>query len=204
MQRKFLEIMRDQSERIESLVTDLLTLSNIQAGAGKSKFLKFTLIEALDKSLQGLGKIINDRKIKITRDIKTQISNITGNFDEIARVCENLISNAIKYSPADKPETEIIITIENTDNFELDDEKYQLEQKFIKFSVQDFGEGIAEESIPRLTERFFRVDKARSSKISGSGLGLAIVKHILDNHGAVLRVKSSLGKGSIFSVYFPV
>jgi two-component system phosphate regulon sensor histidine kinase PhoR len=204
MQRKFLEIMRDQSERIEKLVTDLLTLSNIQAGAGKTKFCKFALLEALDKSLQGLGKIIADKKVKITKNIKTQITNVTGNFDEVARVCENLISNAIKYSSSEKLENEIIVTIEDADNFEIQDEKYQLEQKFIKFSVQDFGEGIDEAHIPRLTERFFRADKARSSKVSGTGLGLAIVKHILDNHGAVLKVKSKLGEGSTFSIYFPV
>lgn len=201
MQKKFLCIMREQSERIEKLVSDLLTLSNIQSGAGKAKFVRFSVPDAIDKAMQGLIKMADNKNIIVEKNDIAKSKVIDGNFDEVSRVFDNLISNAIKYSPAN---SKVVITLENTDNEEFKDERYKNKQAFLKVSVTDFGEGIEEKYIPRLTERFFRVDKARSSKIGGTGLGLAIVKHILDNHGATLYVKSKIGEGSSFIICFPV
>jgi two-component system phosphate regulon sensor histidine kinase PhoR len=201
MQQKFLCIMREQSERIEKLVSDLLTLSNIQSGAGKAKFEKFSVTDALDKAMQGLYKMAENKNIYIEKNDIAGKKTIEGNFDEIARVFDNLISNAIKYSHSD---TKVTVSIENVNNDEIQDIRYNRKQNFVKVTVQDCGEGIEEQHIPRLTERFFRVDKARSSKVGGTGLGLAIVKYILDNHGATLDIKSTVGKGSSFSICFPL
>ncbi|MGH8549016.1 MAG: ATP-binding protein, partial [Methylococcales bacterium] len=105
----------------------------------------------------------------------------------IRSAVSNLISNALKYSPV-----ESVVTVRWAD-----------EQASVRLDVIDFGDGIAAEYIPRLTERFYRVDVNRSRQQGGTGLGLAIVKHVVNRHGGELKIQSEVGKGSCFSVRFP-
>lgn len=113
---------------------------------------------------------------------------IAGVPSELQSALSNLISNAVRYTPAGGS---ITVTWQRKDDGRA------------VFSVQDTGPGISPEHIPRLTERFYRVDRSRSRETGGTGLGLAIVKHVLQRHGATLEITSVLGKGSLFSVTFP-
>ena len=126
---------------------------------------------------------------------------IVGNRDEMLRVLDNLVSNAIKYS---KEGSQVMIKFFTTGNAEAKFKKFSIDQNLLCISVQDFGEGIDEKYIPRLTERFFRVDKARSRNLGGTGLGLSIVNQIIENHNGHLEIQSKLGQGSTFNVYLPL
>jgi two-component system phosphate regulon sensor histidine kinase PhoR len=114
---------------------------------------------------------------------------IAGAPHELQSAMSNLVSNAVRYTP---PGGEIRVRI----RLMADDQ--------VEFSVSDTGPGISPEHIPRLTERFYRVDRSRSRDTGGTGLGLAIVKHVAQRHGAKLKIESTLGKGSVFSIIFPV
>jgi two-component system phosphate regulon sensor histidine kinase PhoR len=113
---------------------------------------------------------------------------IAGTANEVLSAMSNLVSNAIRYTP---PGGEILVR------------SLLLPDGRAEFSVADCGPGIAPEHIPRLTERFYRVDHSRSRDTGGTGLGLAIVKHVSQRHGAVLKIDSTPGKGSVFSITFP-
>jgi two-component system phosphate regulon sensor histidine kinase PhoR len=114
-------------------------------------------------------------------------SSVAGDYQELHSAVSNLILNAIKYSP---PDTPVTVT-------------WSLQSGHPVLSVRDRGVGIDEVHIPRLTERFYRVDKSRSSQTGGTGLGLAIVKHVAASHGATLDIQSQPGKGSTFALHFP-
>lgn len=200
-QAMFLNIMREQSERMNRLINDLLVLSVIEAGVSKKDYEFVSLNEILPDALLNVYKISEEKKINIITQVEAKTPKILGRKDDLLRIYDNLISNAIKYSPEG---ADVIIRIFTTENSIHKLPEYPENQYLICFSVQDFGEGIDEKYIPRLTERFFRVDKARSRNLGGTGLGLSIVKHIIDNHNGHFEIKSKLGEGSIFSVYFPI
>src|SRR5690606_21012047 len=124
---------------------------------------------------------------------------VTGDEDELAQVAQNLIDNATKYGRAGTP---IRVVARRADSVPASLPKAP--HGAVLVSVQDQGEGIPREHIPRLTERFYRVDKARSRDLGGTGLGLAIVKHIVSRHRGALAVDSQVGKGSNFTIYLPV
>ncbi|MDE3015754.1 MAG: PAS domain-containing sensor histidine kinase, partial [Pseudomonadota bacterium] len=115
-------------------------------------------------------------------------------------VVRNLVGNAIKYT---NPDTEIVLGARLTSQLP-EDPLFRNLSRAICFSVQDKGEGIASEHIPRLSERFYRIDTARTRKVGGTGLGLAIVKHVLNRHHGLMTIDSMVGEGSTFSVYLPV
>jgi two-component system, OmpR family, phosphate regulon sensor histidine kinase PhoR len=176
--------MSDQTERMQYLVNDLLILSNLETQPKKSECVDVPML---------LGKIcketesLNDCAGRIKLTVETD-SHINGDENELRSAFSNLLGNALKYSPKDSP---VKICWRSTpQNLILD--------------VEDKGEGLAEMEIPRITERFYRVDIKRTNKIAGTGLGLAIVKHVLLRHDARLVVTSELHKGSKFSCYFPV
>jgi signal transduction histidine kinase len=185
-EKNFLFIIKEQTTRLTKLVQDLLILSVAESGVSKKNFEILNLREILIETEISLFKQISEKHIDFKTEVSTGLKNIKGNYDEVIRVFDNLISNAIKYSPTN---SNILVKLYNQD------EKVVLE-------VIDSGEGISEENIPRLTERFFRIDKQRDKKIGGSGLGLAIVKHILQNHNAKLEITSKIGQGSCFKVSF--
>jgi len=127
------------------------------------------------------------------------LSPVTGDADGLAQVFQNLIDNAIKYGRAG---SEIRIAGRRAESGGV--AARRLGKPGVSVSIADSGEGIAREHLPRLTERFYRVDTARSHKLGGTGLGLAIVKHILNRHRGILDIDSTVGEGTTFTVILPL
>ncbi|KPC54094.1 phosphate regulon sensor histidine kinase PhoR [Amantichitinum ursilacus] len=179
-----LQLMYDQTQRMTRLVDDLLTLSKLENGQQMKE--EEVDVQQLIVLMQAEADGLSQGKHRIELGtLATQ--RLMGNHDELHSAFGNLVSNAIRYTPAGGT-----ITL----NWRVDNGQGV-------FSVQDTGIGVAPEHVPRLTERFYRVDRGRSRSTGGTGLGLAIVKHILQRHQAQLQVKSRLGEGSEFAVKFP-
>lgn len=179
-------MMKEQTARMQNLTDDLLMLAKLENKDDRK--LDEPDVIVMDRLIDDVvkeGKALSaGRHIFICRIEKVVL---IGFPDEIRCACLNLISNAVRYTP-DRG----VITIE-----------WKRQGLGAVFSVSDTGIGIAPEHIPRLTERFFRVDKSRARETGGTGLGLSIVKHVLRRNHGELRVKSELGKGSVFALYFP-
>ncbi|MDG2186984.1 MAG: ATP-binding protein [Hyphomicrobiales bacterium] len=190
---RFLQIMEEESNRMTRLLADLLSLSKLEINMHSQPNDKINLIDQVNVAKDALDLRANDlgKKILIEQsDLETYI--IKGEADEIIEVFHNLIDNAIKYSN------------KNSDIYIKICKEMELNQNKIKISVINEGKGISEEHLPRLTERFYRVDMARSRSIGGTGLGLAIVKHILIRHNAQMTIASEVDGKTTFSVSFPV
>jgi two-component system phosphate regulon sensor histidine kinase PhoR len=186
---RFLAIMEDQAQRMSRLVDDLLSLARIEMDEHSRPTDKVALGPLLQEVVSSLEPQAAKREIEITIDIAGDLPQPIADRDQLSEVFENLIGNAIRYGREGgevrvtaRPEPEGHITI----------------------AVEDEGEGIEAAHIPRLTERFYRVDPARSRERGGTGLGLAIVKHILSRHRGRLAIESEPGKGSRFSVVLPL
>ena len=190
---KFLKIMDEESKRMNRLIDDILSLSKVETEEHITPNTTISLIDPIKHIISSINekRLKEDNKILIDdlRDDPDINCFISGNIDEINQVFVNLLENAIKYG---FDNTNVIVRIE------------QLKNKEIKVSVINNGEGIPDKYIERLTERFFRVDKARSRKIGGTGLGLAIVKHILIKHRAQLSINSIPNQETNFSITFPI
>jgi two-component system phosphate regulon sensor histidine kinase PhoR len=176
--------MGQQVLRMRSLVDDLLTLSKLESGDDASRNDKVKPHIVL-KRIAEEARALSDSKHTIEFKCDTE-SAILGNEKELHSAFSNLVFNAVRYTPEGGT-----ITI-----------GWQQEHQGLKMSVQDTGPGIDAVHIPRLTERFYRVDDGRDREVGGTGLGLAIVKHILEGHGSELRIESELGRGSCFYCYF--
>ena len=185
--------MSEEANRMDRIISDLLSLSKIEINEFIEPQTKINLMEpillaknALELRANELGKeIIIEQKFDIAPIIK-------GDADQIIEVFHNLIDNAIKYS-IENSTIKIILDV-------IDD----INPKQMSVTVENIGMGIGEEHLPRLTERFYRVDKARSRNVGGTGLGLAIVKHILLRHSADLEVSSQVNGKTRFTVLFPI
>ena len=190
---KFLKIMDEESKRMNRLIDDILSLSKVETEEHITPNTTISLIDPIKHIISSINekRLKEDNKILIDdlRDDPEINCFISGNIDEINQVFVNLLENAIKYG---FDNTNVIVRIE------------QLKNKEIKVSIINSGEGIPDKYIERLTERFFRVDKARSRKIGGTGLGLAIVKHILIKHRAQLSINSIPNQETNFSITFPI
>lgn len=180
-----LTLMTDQTRRMQSLVEDLLMLSRLEDTENLIRDENVDVPEML-RQLYDEAKSLSAGRHRIILNIDTA-TKLQGNADELRSAFSNLISNAIRYTVSGGD-----ITL----NWAIRDGEGV-------FSVQDTGIGIEPEHIPRLTERFYRVDRGRSRETGGTGLGLAIVKHVLTCHQARLEIDSELGKGSCFSAWFP-
>jgi two-component system phosphate regulon sensor histidine kinase PhoR len=184
--KRFLQLMHEQAKNMQRLVADLLTLSVLESEqnvAVDERFAVVPLLLALSSDAKGLSR----GQHAIELDIG-DAATLAGSRDELASAFGNLVSNAIRYTPAGGR-----ITL----GWRVDPDGSGV------FSVADTGIGIATEHLPRLTERFYRVDRSRSRATGGTGLGLAIVKHVLLRHQATLEVTSELGRGSTFAVRLP-
>ncbi len=190
-QTRFLRLMESDANRMSRLIGDLLSLSKLQASEriapNNSVDLK-AILRRVKASLEPLTKR-EDTHVSLT--VSDDLPLVTGDADELTQVFQNLIENGIKYSHRNST---VSITAEPDPSH----------QNQLRISIRDMGEGIEASQIPRLTERFYRVDKGRSRDMGGTGLGLAIVKHILIRHRAYLHIDSELGQGSIFSVFLPI
>ena len=194
---RFLTVMQDQGRRMSRLVEDLLSLSRIELQEHTSPRGTADL-ERVVRSVAGtLQPQARAKEMRIEVEIEA-LPPVLGDADELAQVFQNLIDNALKYGRAG---TAVRIT---GDVAEAGTSAARhLGRPGVAISVADQGEGIAREHLPRLTERFYRVDTARSRKLGGTGLGLAIVKHILNRHRGLLDIDSTPGEGSVFTVVLP-
>ncbi|WP_119329120.1 phosphate regulon sensor histidine kinase PhoR [Cysteiniphilum halobium] len=182
----YFEQMQQQMMRIEWLIEDLLLLSKVQSHQVQKGELETLAIAPMLIEIIESAKTLGTDKHHFVLDIDETLS-LQGNEKEINSCLSNLIINAVRYSPNGGP-----ITI-----------AWYQDKHGKHFYVKDEGLGIEQKHIPRLTERFYRVDKGRSPATGGAGLGLAIVKHVLIRHKASLSIQSELGKGSIFRCDFP-
>jgi two-component system phosphate regulon sensor histidine kinase PhoR len=183
--KRALALMSEQTTRMQRLVEDLLILSRLENEQNKVNEKTVDVVSLLH-GIQQDAESLSAGRHHIKLNIATQ-DQLLGSEEELRSAFANLISNAIRYTP---DEGEININWETQDGRGL-------------FFVQDSGIGIEPEHIPRLTERFYRVDSSRSRETGGTGLGLAIVKHVLNRHQARLEIISRAGKGSRFNIWFP-
>lgn len=185
--REQLELMQSEAARMHNLVNDLLALSRLEnKDDTKNDLPEVVNMSKLVAALAEDAVMLSNGKHTINTDITTHKA-VMGFVDEIKSACLNLVSNAVRYTPEDG---------------KIDISWRVQEDGSAVFSVADTGIGIAPQDIPRLTERFYRVDKSRSRDTGGTGLGLAIVKHVAIRHHCQLKIDSELGKGSTFSLIF--
>jgi two-component system phosphate regulon sensor histidine kinase PhoR len=188
--RRYLDLMAVQSERMQTLVSDLLTLSRLEGSPlpGMNEWVDMdTLMVQCEVDARALSSYMGRVEHRMHFELRGS-SQLCGMASELQSAFSNLVSNAVRYTPA---------------SGQIDVSWRVLEDGRGEFSVRDTGPGIAPEHLPRLTERFYRVDRSRSRESGGTGLGLAIVKHVVQRHGAVLDIQSEVGQGSRFSITLP-
>jgi two-component system phosphate regulon sensor histidine kinase PhoR len=212
---KFLGIMQGQAERMSRLIDDLLSLSRIELNEHIAPDGEADLALAVMDVVDSLGPLARERGVRLETDLpEPGVALSIGDRDQIVQVIQNLIDNALKYSPRDSAvriQMEIGLTAEaaaaprSTASSRLSlltpDHGPDI---YAVLRVSDSGLGLAREHLPRLTERFYRVEGQKSGERSGTGLGLAIVKHIMNRHRGGMAVESVEGEGATFTVYFPL
>jgi two-component system phosphate regulon sensor histidine kinase PhoR len=196
---RFLSIMYDQASRMSRLVADLLNLSRIEMNEHSRPVQRTTLGPILERVVAGLEPQSRQRNMALELDVQAGLPEIIGQEDELTQVFQNLLENALKYG-REGTAVEVVATVTGKLPPPLAGKMAQA----IRVEVRDHGEGIEREHIPRLTERFFRVDTARSRRLGGTGLGLAIVKHVINRHRGALTIESTIGQGSCFTVFLPL
>jgi two-component system phosphate regulon sensor histidine kinase PhoR len=184
--RRCLALMQEQAKSMQRLVEDLLTLSSLEGDRNPMHETEFAIVPLL-LEISAEAKALSSGRHQVTLNI-SDAATVRGGRDELTSAFGNLVSNAVRYTPAGG-------------RIALD---WRVTDSGGEFTVADTGIGIAAEHIPRLTERFYRVDRSRSRATGGTGLGLAIVKHVLMRHQAELAIDSEPGQGSRFTVRLPV
>lgn len=198
-QTKFLSMMEQHTTRMTRLIDDLLSLSRIELSASVAPEGTVDLYAVLSSIAVTLEVPAARRNIKIALEPGLGGRHIVGDEVEISQLFQNLIDNAVKYSDENS-----IVQISLRETIKPAAAGGRTELQYLEVSVADEGAGIPAEHIPRLTERFYRVDTARSREMGGTGLGLAIVKHIIGRHRGILDIQSVEGKGATFTVFLPV
>ncbi|MGB5559774.1 MAG: ATP-binding protein [Paracoccaceae bacterium] len=191
---RFLQIMKAEAERMNRLVQDLLSLSRVESSERLRPTECVDVAVLLRSVLTSLRPAAEKDQVAIEAAFKAAAPKVPGDADQLMQVFSNLLENAIKYGR--KPGT-VTVTVSETAS------EPTLRGPGVRIDVHDEGEGIDPLHIPRLTERFYRVDSHRSREMGGTGLGLAIVKHIVNRHRGRLRIASEPGEGSTFSVILP-
>jgi len=190
---RFLSIMIQEANRMARLIDDLLSLSRVQIQEHVAPEGTINVTRILQNVVDILSLEAENRGMSLKLDLHRDVF-VAGDEDQIMQVFQNLVGNAIKYG-REKTDVEI--------SYRLLERMPDRKVPAVAVDVRDQGEGIAEEHLSRLTERFYRVDKARSRTMGGTGLGLAIVKHILTRHRGRLMVDSKVGYGSVFTAILP-
>jgi two-component system phosphate regulon sensor histidine kinase PhoR len=188
---RFLAIMQTQTSRMARLIDDLLSLSRLEMKAFVKPGETVDVVGVVGSVADALGHMAAEAAVAIELDLPPAPVLVPGSRDELTQVFENLLENAIKYGQSGK---RVLVSLERGE---------AAGRPEIVVTVRDFGPGIPAEHIPRVTERFYRVDVESSRAQKGTGLGLAIVKHILTRHNARLAIRSTPGKGAAFSVHLP-
>ena len=188
--QRYLHLMSQQAHRMQTLVNDLLTLSRLE-GRPLPRLDEWVDVRMLVEQCEQEGRDLSMLMAQMGHDLRVEVERdceLAGVQTELLSAMGNLVNNAIRYTP-----TGGTVRV----RWSMGDDGTG------EFSVTDSGPGIAPEHVPRLTERFYRVDRSRSRETGGTGLGLAIVKHVVQRHGAQLRIDSTPGQGSRFSILFP-
>jgi two-component system, OmpR family, phosphate regulon sensor histidine kinase PhoR len=189
---RFLDVMVQQARRMARLIDDLISLSRIELKAHVRPSTLADLASIIGHVADTMAPLAREANVEIKLDLCGEPLIVRGDHDELAQLFQNLMHNAIKYGHGGG----------RLDVTALRQPRPGAKPDRISASVRDYGPGIAEEHLPRLTERFYRVDVASSREKGGTGLGLAIVKHILNRHRGTLSIDSAPGKGATFSVHF--
>jgi two-component system, OmpR family, phosphate regulon sensor histidine kinase PhoR len=190
---RFLAIMQVQANRMARLIDDLLSLSRIELNAHLRPDKEIDLVAIIRQVADSLQTLARDRDVVVKTAAPAGALLVLGDRDELIRVFENLVENALKYAASGK-EVDIRISLGQAVDGRNE----------ARVAVRDYGPGIAPEHLPRLTERFYRVDVSESRAQGGTGLGLALVKHILNRHGGRLTIESALGQGATFTAHLPL
>ncbi|HEY4345676.1 MAG TPA: ATP-binding protein [Parvibaculum sp.] len=190
-QERFLEIMAEQADRMRRLIDDLLSLSRIELREHVRPDNVVDLLGVVSDVTDGLTHLAQQNGVEISVASPAILPRVRGDREELGQVVQNLVDNALRYGRAGK-RVEVTLAADTRSG-----------KPMVRMSVRDFGGGISREHLPRLTERFYRVDAAASRAKGGTGLGLAIVKHIVNRHQGTLAIDSELGQGSTFSVLIP-
>jgi two-component system, OmpR family, phosphate regulon sensor histidine kinase PhoR len=190
---RFLAIMKQQAFRMARLIDDLLSLSRIELNVHVRPETPVDLAAIVRQVTDAMQMLARERGVEIAVNAQPEPVIVAGDRDELVRVFENLVENALKYGASGK-RLEIDLARDESGGRAPE----------ASVSVRDFGPGIPPEHLPRLTERFYRVDVAQSRAEGGTGLGLAIVKHILARHQGRLAIDSTLGQGATFTVHLPL
>jgi two-component system, OmpR family, phosphate regulon sensor histidine kinase PhoR len=188
--RQFLAIIDRHSERLSRLTEDLLTLSDLESGKIQLSLQPLDTVQVIQRVLEVFWDQAARKKIKLTQHVAAGLPKLVGDLDRLQQLFINLVDNAVKYTPTGG-EVNLAASLAPAQNGEAPQ---------IEITVRDTGPGIPEKDLPRLTERFYRVDKARSRDLGGTGLGLAIVKHIVQAHKGELVIESILKKGTTVRV----
>ena len=189
---RFLAIMRQQADRMRRLIDDLLSLSQLEMRAHRAPTDRIDLVATIREVLDTMAPLAGELSVKTALDAPDEPVEVTGERDELVQVFENLIENGLKYGGAGE-RLDIAIVASGA-----------AAGTAATVTIRDYGPGIAPEHLPRLTERFYRVDAEASREKQGTGLGLAIVKHILTHHRAELDFASQPGAGTTVTVVFPL
>lgn len=185
---RFLKVMFEEASRMRNLVDDLMSLSRIEAERFSVPRDPVDLLPLIEETRAGLSRLFAERQSELLVENAAGETMVAGDRPQLAQLLANLLVNALKYGRPERPV-----------RVRLDDAGAEM----IRMSVIDEGEGIAPEHLPRLTERFYRVDPGRSRSVGGTGLGLAIVKHIVGRHRGRLDIRSTPGEGTSVRVYLP-
>ncbi len=188
---RFLAIMREQARRMARLIDDLLSLSRIELNAHRRPDTPVDLVPIVRQVVDSLEPLARDRGVAVNVEAANALT-VLGDRDELVRIFENLVENALKYGA---PGKRVDIKLGTGTSAENEPEA--------QVSVRDYGPGIAPEHLPRLTERFYRVDVKESRAQGGTGLGLALVKHILNRHRGRMTIESASGAGASFTIHLP-
>jgi two-component system phosphate regulon sensor histidine kinase PhoR len=184
---KFVQVIKRHSDRLSKIVEDLLTLSKIESKEFLLKIETFPFTELAEDVLRYTQEAAEKKKISVSLQVPTPLT-VKADRHYLEQILINLLDNAIKYGR----EGGKVSLFAN-----------QKDQKEIEVSVRDNGIGIPREDLPRIFERFYRVDKGRSQELGGTGLGLSIVKHLVQAHGGRVWAESQLGEGSTFYLTLP-
>ena len=190
---RFLAIMKTQANRMTRLIGDLLSLSRVELNEHMHPETPVDVVPVVRQVVDGLQTLATDRGVEVAIALPDTPVTVPGDRDELTRVFENLVENALKYGASGK-RVDIAVSTATVPGGEAE----------MLVTIRDYGPGIAAEHIPRLTERFYRVDVTQSRAEGGTGLGLALVKHILNRHRGRLTIESEAGKGATFTVRLPL
>ena len=194
-QQRFLAIMDEQAARMNRIIDDLLSLSRIEMDEHQSPSETVDLAQLAPRVAAAFEPRLAERRMTLDLRIAAPAPAVIADADQLAQVLHNLLDNAVKYG---REAGQVRLAIEPAVN----DDRFPARPGMV-LSVSDDGQGIAREHLPRLTERFYRVDAGRSRAVGGTGLGLAIVKHIVNRHRGQLAISSTIGSGTTASVWLP-